>query len=70
MQYKNSTILVDFSKYIQNYDGWTMSMLQGLALSIPSEDHFMQEIIKVKQISLQWADIAEQVKNKHLISKF
>ncbi|XP_010934762.1 lysine-specific demethylase JMJ17 [Elaeis guineensis] len=34
---------------------------EGLAISTPSEDHFMQEITKVKQISLQWVDIAKQI---------
>lgn len=34
---------------------------EGLAMSIPSEDHFMKEITEVKQISLQWVDIAKQI---------
>lgn len=35
--------------------------LQGLALGIPSADYFMQEIMEVKRVSLNWADTAKKV---------
>lgn len=34
---------------------------EGLAIGIQPEDHFMQEITEVKQISLRWADVARKV---------
>ncbi|KAL3362286.1 hypothetical protein AABB24_014924 [Solanum stoloniferum] len=34
---------------------------EGLAVGIPSEDYFRQSLIEVKNIGLQWADIAKKV---------
>ncbi|XP_059661778.1 lysine-specific demethylase JMJ17 isoform X2 [Cornus florida] len=34
---------------------------EGLAISIPPEDHFMQKLTEVKNIGIQWADKAKKV---------
>lgn len=36
-------------------------MLQGLATSIPPEDHFRMKLTELKHIGLQWADRAKKV---------
>lgn len=42
-------------------------LLQGLAVGIPSEDYFRQSLIEVKNLGLQWADIAKKVKSVHVV---
>ncbi|KAK1265891.1 putative lysine-specific demethylase JMJ14 [Acorus gramineus] len=34
---------------------------EGLAINMPPEDHYMQELMKARDISLQWADHAKKV---------
>ena len=34
---------------------------QGLAISIPPEDHFRQKLTELKCIGLQWAENAKKV---------
>ncbi|KAK6935388.1 JmjN domain [Dillenia turbinata] len=34
---------------------------EGMAINVPQEDHFMQELLEVKQIGMQWADRAKKV---------
>ncbi|KAK9276591.1 hypothetical protein L1049_006126 [Liquidambar formosana] len=43
---------------------------EGLALSIPPEDHFWQKLNELKRIGLQWADIAKKVQNMLIMSVF
>lgn len=36
-------------------------MLQGLEMSIPSEDYFSQKLSQLRDMSMQWAETAKKV---------
>lgn len=39
------------------------NMLQGVALNIPPEDHYRQQITAVKHVGLKWSEYAKKVLN-------